>query len=523
MFAAKREWGAPCEPATGARLGAVECEHVRATGVEHTRACFATLGRCQKGSTSCSVCAPGCVSRRRRRSARRAPGHEVDRQLHLAAPANFSYVECESGKYGWTPANTSGLAVARALPPCPPSHMCESGVRSLCPRAFGSLAGAERASSHAERAAPRRRRARVRASPTTSSTARMRSRRRFDSSSGDEDGVLGEEADGAGAACAAPRRCATTSLRTSTAAAPHNTRYTLRLKRRGGAPRTPPSTCGGARRQCVRRPGTNRTLPYRRPTVRRLPRGVRCGVCSAGAYRHLDGGCLPCKETALTRCSPRSRRCCSWRARRRGCGGCTRRRRRRRGVASTSVWRARSARRADHLVRAGGLAAAAFAGLRFPVGFVELLNWLPVFGLDLFGARHRLPGGALGLPRRPALLHAVAAALRASARAGRARLGARCAHVALFLSFIVFRRRRRPSSTPSAARAWRWARASNAQPGRADYSVACDGEAHAVPRVRGGDGGGVPHRHPAAVLRAAASGWRARRGTSSWRARRCSR
>ena len=48
------------------------------------------------------------------------------------------------GTHGWTHANLSGLAVARGCLACPPSHMCESGVKTLCPKAFGAYGGSER-------------------------------------------------------------------------------------------------------------------------------------------------------------------------------------------------------------------------------------------------------------------------------------------------------------------------------------------------------------------------------------------
>merc|ERR1719399_2430777 len=82
----------------------------------------------------------------------------------------------------------------------------------------------------------------------------------------------------------------------------HNTRFTLRLDatwwRASNASVdvrrcAPPYACDDE--------STNRTLPLTGDALcDAFHEGVRCGNCSAGAYRHLDGGCLPCKETALT-------------------------------------------------------------------------------------------------------------------------------------------------------------------------------------------------------------------------------
>ena len=93
----------------------------------------------------------------------------------------------------------------------------------------------------------------------------------------------------------------------------------------------------------------------------------------------------------------------------------------------------------------------AFPRLRFPLLFVRLLNWVPVFSLDLFGVLGSLGCifdswgfhedllfttlWPLGATAALVALGRLCAAARGDA--GRAVLE-RCAHVALFITFVVF-------------------------------------------------------------------------------------
>ena len=98
----------------------------------------------REGSAECSACPPG--TRWVDGSAAGGGGSANSAASPAASPAqaNFRCVECPPGTHGWTHANLSGLAVARGCLACPPGHMCESGVKSACPRAFGAYGGAAR-------------------------------------------------------------------------------------------------------------------------------------------------------------------------------------------------------------------------------------------------------------------------------------------------------------------------------------------------------------------------------------------
>ena len=173
--------------------------------------------------------------------------------------------------------------------------------------------------------------------------------------------------------------------------------------------------------------------------------GVRCGVCADGAYRHLDGGCLPCAETALSAIiatgvvalllawvlvgaarawarTPKERR------------------------HAFEVQLARIQRKLRILIAFVQVASqlnSSFPRLRFPVSFVALLNWLPVLAFDLFSIF-----GTLGCVFDEWSFHQElvfstvwpAATMALLLLYGRLRRGARkrCEYLALFLSFLVF-------------------------------------------------------------------------------------
>ena len=115
--------------------------------------------------------------------------------------------------------------------------------------------------------------------------------------------------------------------------------------------------------------------------------GVKCGVCSAGAYRHLDGSCLPCEEaavlavvaTVLVFATMIGLALLAWRRYWRASPE------RRRHLNGLSARVQRKVRLIISFVQVVSQLHTAFVGLRFPIMFEELLRWLPVLGLDLFG------------------------------------------------------------------------------------------------------------------------------------------
>jgi len=128
-----------------------------------------------------------------------------------------------------------------------------------------------------------------------------------DQKRGDADGVLGEEAR-AHACVACPHGAICDDIGGNRSEAQHNTQLTLRLNTTWWRAREdstdlrvclPPYACDEPiAARCS--PAANESAWCAGDALcRPFHHGPRCAVCDAGAFRHVDGGCVECEKAAL--------------------------------------------------------------------------------------------------------------------------------------------------------------------------------------------------------------------------------
>ena len=118
--------------------------------------------------------------------------------------------------------------------------------------------------------------------------------------------------------------------------------------------------------------------------------GVRCAVCSKGAYRNLEEECVGCENlTVEAFAATFATSLCFIVVAVRAAYRYSRLPVTKRHAFEASAARVqRKARILIGFVQVLTQLPHAFPKLRFPLPFLQLLNWLPVFALDFFAVRH---------------------------------------------------------------------------------------------------------------------------------------